>query len=64
MKLLDRNALREKGINYSAVQLWRLCKEGKFPKPIKLGEARNAWVESEIDDFIARKVAARDAEAA
>jgi prophage regulatory protein len=51
-----------KGISYSKAQLYRLIKAGKFPRPIKLGEHRIAFVESEIDAFIAARIAARDAE--
>jgi prophage regulatory protein len=65
MRLLDYEALKSKGVNFSRVHIWRLIKEGRFPKPIKLGGgSRNAWVESEIDDFIAAKMAERTAGAA
>ena len=61
MRLLDRQGLKEKGINYSATQLWRLMRAKKFPQQVKIG-SENAWVEQEIDDFIASRVAARDSE--
>ena len=64
MKLLPYDALKEKGILYSKAHLWRLVKAGTFPKPIKLGAGRNAWVESELDRWIESRMAARDAEAA
>ena len=64
MRVLDYDGLREKGIPYSRVHLWRLIKKGQFPTPIKLGEGRNAFVESEIDKWLASKIAERDAEAA
>ena len=65
MKLLDHVALREKGISYSKTQIWRKAKTGDFPKPIKLGIGRNAWIESEIDAWIKARMADRDgAEAA
>jgi prophage regulatory protein len=63
MKLLDRAGLKAKGINFSATQIWRLMAAGKFPKQIKIG-SKNAWVEQEIDDFIAARVAERDSEKA
>ena len=53
-----------KGISYSKAHLHRLISAGKFPRPIKLGENRNAWIESEIDAHIEDKIAERDAEAA
>lgn len=64
MQLLDHDGLRAKGIKYSKPQLWRLVKAGTFPAPIKLGAGRNAWVEDEIDRWIADRIAARDAKVA
>src|SRR5262245_34982284 len=61
MKLLEREALKsEKGITYSTTQLWRLEKENRFPRSIKIGGGRKAWVESEIDDYIEKRIAERD----
>jgi prophage regulatory protein len=60
MKLLDYDALKAKGFDYSRTHIWRLVKAGKFPKPVKLNKgARNAWVEEEIDALIAARMAAR-----
>ena len=64
MRLLNAEGLREKGIDFSDVHRWRLIKAGKFPAPLKIGAARNAWVESEIDAWIEQKIAERDSEAA
>jgi prophage regulatory protein len=61
MTLLDRDGLKAKGIRYSNAHLWRLVKGGKFPAPIKIGEARSAWIEAEIDAWIGMKIAERDA---
>jgi prophage regulatory protein len=61
MRLLNYSALKpEKGISYSDTQIWRLVKDGLFPKPIKIGGGRNAWLESEIDAYIEAKIAERD----
>jgi prophage regulatory protein len=59
MKLLDYDALADKGIKFSDTHIWRLIRAGDFPKPVKIGN-RNHWVESEIDDYIAGKLAHRD----
>jgi predicted DNA-binding transcriptional regulator AlpA len=59
MRLLDREGLKEKGIKYSSTQLWRLTAAGRFPKAVKIG-SKLTWVEQEIDDFIAARIAARD----
>jgi len=53
--------LRERGILYSRVHIGRLVKVGKFPAPIKVGQNRIGWVESEIDEWLKAKIVERDA---
>ncbi|TBB88094.1 helix-turn-helix transcriptional regulator [Rhizobium ruizarguesonis] len=61
MKLLPYDELRpKKGISYSRPQIWRKVKDGSFPRPIKVGAGRSAWVDSEIDAWIEQRMAARD----
>jgi prophage regulatory protein len=60
MKLLDHADLAALGIKFSRVHLWRLCRAGRFPKPIKLSPGRNAWSEAEIADWIKARIAERD----
>ena len=59
MKLLSKKQVREKVV-YSIQHITRLEQAGKFPKRIRLGENRVAWLETEIDNWIASKVATRD----
>jgi len=64
MKLVAYDDLKPvKGIPYSKVQLWRL-EQKRFPKRISVGPQRYAWVESEIDEWIAGRIRARDEAAA
>ncbi len=35
--------------------------KGRFPKPVLLSEKRVAWVESEIDQWVAERIASRNA---
>jgi prophage regulatory protein len=52
-KLLSREELRTlKGIPWSRQHLHRLVKAKKFPAPVKLGPATNAWFDDEVDAFI------------
>ena len=60
MKLLSVKAVREK-VCYSPQHIARLEKAGKFPKRVRLGQARVAWVEAEIDEWINERIAERDA---
>ena len=50
-----------KGISSSRMHLDRLERAGRFPKRVHLGKQTVAWVESEIDAFLAERLAERDA---
>jgi prophage regulatory protein len=53
IKLLSFPQLKaEKGISFHRDYLRRLVKSGQFPRPIKIGAARIAWSEAEIDLWI------------
>ncbi len=62
--LLDDAGLRSLGIRFSRQHLHRLIRQGRFPRPVKIGANRNAWLTTEINDWIAARIAERDAEAA
>ena len=50
------------GLSRSSIYL--LMKEGRFPKPVRLGPKCVAWVEREVRTFLLAKVAERDGKAA
>jgi prophage regulatory protein len=62
-RLLSFDDLRTvKGIAYSRAHMWRLVRDGKFPKPIHLGQgSKPLYVEAEIDAWINKRIAERDA---
>ena len=63
MRVLSFRDLREiKGLPYSRVHVERLVREGKFPPPVRLSPARLAFVEAEVDQWLAERIAARDAD--
>jgi predicted DNA-binding transcriptional regulator AlpA len=39
----------------SAATIWRWVREGKFPKPIKLGASVTVWDIEEVDQFVAAR---------
>jgi predicted DNA-binding transcriptional regulator AlpA len=39
----------------SPATVWRWVREGKFPKPFKLGEAVTVWDAAAVEDFIAQR---------
>jgi prophage regulatory protein len=63
-RLLDYQALRERGIPWTRIHIARLEAAKKFPLHIKLGANSIAWFEDEIDDHLEMKAAERDAKAA
>jgi prophage regulatory protein len=65
MRILCYDELKPlKGIDYSRAHLWRLEKAGKFPVRVRLGDSKHGWVDSEIDDWIASRMAERKGRAA
>jgi len=59
-QLIDKKAL-VKLVQYSPQHIARLEKAGQFPKRIRLGQNRVAWLLSEIDDWIDKRILERDA---
>lgn len=50
-------------VPYSRMHLYRLMHAGKFPRQVRLGGNRVAWLESEVMKWVAARVAERDAAA-
>jgi len=42
----------------SRTSIYRLAQEGKFPKPIKLGERASGWRQSEINAWMEERTTA------
>ncbi len=47
-------------VPYTRQHIGRLERAGKFPRRVQLGENRVAWLESEIEAWIAERAAERD----
>lgn len=47
----------------SRSEIYRRVQCGDFPAPVPLGARASAWVASEVDAYIAARIAARDARA-
>ena len=63
-RLLSYAQLRtEKGITLSKPSIWRAERDGRFPKRVNPSPGTVAWVEDEIDVYIADLIAVRDAQA-
>jgi prophage regulatory protein len=47
-------------VPYTRQHILRLESAGKFPKRIRVGDNRVGWLLSEVEDWIAARVAMRD----
>lgn len=60
-KLVSKKELKSVlGIPYSFAHISRLEAAGKFPRRVRLGECRVAWVLDEVAEWIEERVALRD----
>lgn len=59
-RLLRLPAVRER-VQLSRSSIYERAAAGDFPAPIKIGPRAVAWRASEIDAWIAARIAARDA---
>lgn len=46
-------------LRMSRSSLYRLIAAGEFPGPIKLGIGRNGWLRSDIEEYLAARIADR-----
>lgn len=58
MRLISKAKLLEM-VPYTIQHIYRLEKAGKFPKRVRVGEQRVAWVHAEVADWIEHRVGAR-----
>ncbi len=59
MKMLSKRQVTEM-VLYSPQHIARLETAGEFPLRVKLGHNRVGWVESEVLDWLQRRIDARD----
>jgi prophage regulatory protein len=61
-RIIRRPLVSDKtGLQRSAI--YEKFAKGEFPKPVKLGTKAVGWLESEVDAWIAERVANRDGKA-
>jgi prophage regulatory protein len=61
-KLVSKKELKSVfGVPYSFAHIARLEAAGEFPKRVRLGACRVAWVADEVQAWIDERVATRDA---
>jgi len=57
--MLSKRQVREM-VLYSPAHIARLEADHKFPQRVKLGPARVGWVEQEVLDWLAERIAKRN----
>ena len=60
MKLLKAKEVAAR-TSFSIPHIHRLAREGKFPKPIKISESRNGWLEEDVNNWIEKCVRSHSA---
>jgi prophage regulatory protein len=59
-RLLRLPQVRDRIGGFSKVQIWRWRRVGRFPNPVRTGPGSVAWIEGDVDKWIADKIAARN----
>ena len=60
-KLVTKKELKSVyGVPYSFAHIARLENAGEFPRRVKLGACRVAWLAAEVQDWIDERVASRN----
>ena len=50
-KLIPKRRLLQKvGLSYPTI--WKLMREGKFPRAVKITDSKVGWIEAEVDSWI------------
>lgn len=52
-----REVMARTGLSRSTIYVW--VAEGRFPKPVPLGERSVGWIESELEEWLRDRIAAR-----
>jgi prophage regulatory protein len=63
-RLITFPELKQRGLRWTRDHLRLKCDRNEFPKPIALSPRRIAWVEREVDQWIADRIAERDQQGA
>jgi len=59
-KLVSKKELKSVyGVPYSFAHIARLEAAGQFPKRVRLGACRVAWIAEEVDEWIEARIASR-----
>lgn len=57
--LIPYESLAAKGIVASKVTLWRWERANQFPRRVTISHQKVAWIQSEVEQWLAERIAAR-----
>ena len=64
-KIENQRLIRRKEVQtktgLGASSIYAMMKQGKFPKAVNISERRVAWIESDVDAWIAERIASHKA---
>ena len=63
VRLIRRKEVQTK-TGLGASSIYAMMQQGKFPKAVNISERRVAWIESEVDQWIANRIAQHKATSA
>lgn len=63
LRTITKKELRQL-VGYTPQHILRLENKGEFPRRIRLGENRVAWLLIEVEEWLRRRIAARDSNGA
>lgn len=59
-RLICRKEVQTK-TSLGASSIYAMMKQGKFPKAVNISERRVAWIESDVDSWIAERISSHKA---
>ncbi len=59
MRYLRFKELRQR-VPLGRTTIWRVMREGRFPKSKRIGKAAMAWLEHEVDDWMKKRAGAEE----
>lgn len=60
-RLIDFSEVQSRTGNLSRVTYWRMWRANRFPNPVAVSPCRKAWLESDINAWIASRTSERAA---
>ena len=60
-RYIPKTEITERLAGISDTTLWRMCRDGEFPKPISISANRKGWDEDEVNQWFSSRSAEAEA---